>query len=121
MPDYIVFGMATIQVESQLANAYLEESSFIKAVECLEEQLFKAHQDTIIKDLPVLVADFPRSAETLRTLFEIIEQTDLMNNLSKAFGAYIVNTGLQILSTVKSFMDEQTLVGYIEKIIQMRV
>ena len=44
-----------------------------------------------------------------------------MNNLSKAFGAYIVNTGLQILSTVKSSMDEQTLVDYIEKIIQMRV
>ena len=44
-----------------------------------------------------------------------------MNNLSKAFGAYIVNTGLQILSTVKSSMNEQTLVGYIEKIIQMRV
>lgn len=43
VPDYIVFGMATIQIESQLANAYLEESSFVKAVECLEEQLFKAH------------------------------------------------------------------------------
>ena len=67
---------------------------------CLEEELFKAHQDTIIKDLPTMVNEFPRSAETLRTLFEIIEQTDLTRNLSKAFGAFISKTGLDLLSTV---------------------
>ena len=65
--------MSTIQIESQFAYAYLEESSFTKAVECLEEELFKAHQDAIIKDLPTMINDFPRSADTLRTLFEIIE------------------------------------------------
>ena len=43
MPDYIAFGMATIQIESQLAYAYFEESSFAKVVDCLEEELFKAH------------------------------------------------------------------------------
>lgn len=57
--DYIVFGMTTIQIESQFAYAYLEEASFTKAVDCLEEELFKAHQDTIIKDLPVMIRDFP--------------------------------------------------------------
>ena len=51
--------MTTIQIESQFAYAYLEEASFTKAVDCLEEELFKAHQDTIIKDLPVMIRDFP--------------------------------------------------------------
>jgi len=46
-------------------------------VDCLEEELFKAHQETIIRDLPAMIRDFPRSAETLRTLFEIVEQTEL--------------------------------------------
>ena len=113
MPDYIGFGMATIQIESQFAYAYLEESSFTKAVECLEEELFKAHQETIIKDLPAMIRDYPRSGEILRTLFEIIEQTELTGNLSKAFGAYIVDTGLELLSKVKSSMGEETLATFI--------
>jgi len=56
-----------------LAYNYLEESTFTKAVDCLEEELFKAHQDAIIKDLPAMIRDFPRSSESLKTLFEIIE------------------------------------------------
>ncbi len=89
MPDYIAFGMATIQIESQFAYNYLEESTFRKVVDCLEEELFKAHLDTIIKDLPAMIKDFPRSAESLRTLYEIIEQTEQQDQLKKAFGAYI--------------------------------
>jgi len=42
-------------------------------IECLEEELFKSHLETIIKDLPIMIKDFPSSAETLRTLFEIVE------------------------------------------------
>jgi len=39
----------------------------------LEEELFKAHQETIMKDLPKLIKNFPESQETLKTLFEIVE------------------------------------------------
>lgn len=65
--------MATIQIESQFAFSYLEESSFLKAIECLEDELFKAHQEPIIKDLPQMIRDFPDSGDTLRTFFEIVE------------------------------------------------
>ena len=30
-----------------------------------------------MKDLPAMMRDFPRSAETLKTLFEIVRNTDL--------------------------------------------
>jgi len=119
--DYIAFGMATIQIESQLTYGYLEETSFLKVIECLEEELFKSHQETIIKDLPIMIKDYPNSVETLRTLFEIVEQTELIRNLSKAFGAYIVDAGLELLSKVKSSMDEATLSGFIEKIIELKL
>ena len=68
-----------------------------------------------------MIRDYPQSAETLRTLFEIIEQTDLTRNLSKAFGTYINNTGNEILNSVKSSMDEKTLVSFIDKIITLKV
>ena len=113
--------MATIQVESKFAHAYLEERSFLQVVECLEEELFKAHIDTIIKDLPQMIRDFPRSAETLRTLYEIIEQTDLITGLSKTFGAYISDTGLKILSNVKSTMNEKELASFVDQIIELKV
>lgn len=108
-------------MESSLAYSYLEESSFTKAVDCLEEELFKSHSDVIIKDVPVLVKDFPQSAETLRTLFEIIQQTDLTKKFANAFGAYINQTGLDTLNKVQSSMNEQTLSSYIDQIIALRV
>ena len=45
----------------------------------------------------------------------------MTRNLSKAFGAYIVNTGNEILAAVKSSMDEQTLVSFIDKIIALKL
>lgn len=40
--------------------------------------------------------------------------------LSKAFGAFIVAAGLEILSKVKSSMDEQTLSGFIDQVIALK-
>ena len=61
------------------------------------------------------------SEDTLRTLFEVFEQTDLTQALSKAFGAYIVDAGLTILAKVNSSMDERTLSSHIDRIIELKV
>ena len=45
----------------------------------------------------------------------------MIKNLSKAFGAYIIDAGLDVLSKVKSTMDEATLSDFIEKIIELKV
>ena len=40
----------------------------------------------------------------------------MIKNLSKAFGAYIIDAGLDVLTKVKSNIDEETLSDFIEKI-----
>ena len=91
--EYITFGMAVIQVESNFAYFYLEEDSFLRATECLEEELFRQHQETIMKGLSELIASYPSSADTLKTLFEIVEQTEMMPRMVTAWRKYITDVG----------------------------
>ena len=60
-------------MESNFAYFYLEEDSFLRTTECLEEELFRQHQETIMKGLPELISNYPSSKDTLKTLFEIVE------------------------------------------------
>ena len=68
-----------------------------------------------------MIKDYPRSAETLRTFFEIVELTEMTKALSKAFGALIVSAGLSTLSTVSSSMDEATLASFIQQLLALKV
>ena len=38
----------------------------------------------------------------------------MIKNISKAFGAYIIDAGLDVLTKVKSNIDEETLSDFIE-------
>ena len=61
-----------------------------------------------------MIKDFPNSSETLKTLYEIVEQTELTPALSKVFGSYIVESGLKILADVKSSMNEEQLASFVD-------
>ena len=45
----------------------------------------------------------------------------MTRNLCNAFGEFIFKAGIDLLSTVKSSMNEETLALYIDKIIQLKI
>ena len=115
--DYITFGMGVIQVESQLAYLYLEEDSFLRTTECLEEELFRQHQKTIFEGLPDLMMKYPQSQTILRTLFEITEQTQLLPQLAAAWRKFIIETGQKHLSIIKKDTAEKKVYQVIREIV----
>ena len=68
-----------------------------------------------------MIRDFPRSSESLKTLFEIIEQTELQDQFKIALKSYIQKTGVELLAQVKTTMDEATLANYIQQIIDLKI
>ena len=92
----------------------------MRTTECLEEELFRQHQETIMKGLPDLVMNYPDSKDILRTLFEIVEQTQLLPKLVEAWRKFITETGQKHLNMVKKDSAETKVYQVMEEIFWLK-
>ena len=73
-----------------------------------------------MKGLPELIASYPSSADTLKTLFEIVEQTEMMPKMVAAWRKYITDVGQKQLALVKKDSPEKKLYLIMDEIFKLK-
>ena len=73
-----------------------------------------------MKGLPELITSYLSSKDTLRTLFEIVEQTEMVPRMVTAWRKYITDAGQKQLAQVKRDTAEKKLYAVMDEIFKLK-